>query len=234
MNESFDKTPSNEDFNKLLQQLAQEAQQHPPLSSQRQLALNKLVNQILRSQSVRPAQSHQLVRPQKGRWQPNLYDDFYNEALQKTLLQICQKIDKYNSTHPVMAWVNFLLNKHFIKVVNDSHKQGITYIPKTDKPTTYILPLDELDRYSPMEEAFSNAQLLRQFIEDDPENLLSNEHLRERPEVTFQYLAIAKFVEDRTWDDIANNLGISLQTLSSFFERRLQKLMPYFKRYLQE
>ncbi|MCU0537811.1 MAG: hypothetical protein MUD14_28320, partial [Hydrococcus sp. Prado102] len=130
-----------------------------------------------------------------------------------------------------MAWVNFLLNKHFINVVNERKKQGITSI-STEK--TYILSLDELDRALPMKESFSNAQLLRQFLEDDPENLLNNERLRERPEVTFQFLALAKFVEDRTWDDIATKLGISLQTLSSFFDRRLQKLMPYFKKYLQE
>jgi DNA-directed RNA polymerase specialized sigma24 family protein len=226
VNESSDETPSNENFNELLQQLAKEAQQHPLLSSQKQLALSKLVNEILRS--------HQLVRPQKGRWAPNLYEDFYNEALQKTLLEVCQKIDNYNSTHPVMAWVNFLFKNYFIKVVKERDKQGITYLPNKDKKTTYILSLDELDRSLPIEEASENAQLLRQFLESDPENLLSKERLRERPEVTFQFLAIAKFVEDRTWDDIATNLGISLQTLCSFFERRLQKLMPYFKKYLQE
>jgi DNA-directed RNA polymerase specialized sigma24 family protein len=227
VNESFNETSSNEDFNKLLQQLAQEAQQHPPLSSQRQLALSKLVHEILRSR--------QLVRPQKGRWTSDLYENFYNEALQKTLLDVCQKIDNYNSTHPVMAWVNFLFKNYFINVVNERDRQGITYLPKNEiKKTIRILSLDELDRYSPLEEAFSKAQLLRQFLEDDPENLFANERLRDRPEVTFQYLAIAKFVEDRTWDDIATKLGISLQTLCSFFERRLQKLMPYFKKYLQE
>jgi len=227
VNESFNETSSNEDFNKLLQQLAQEAQQHPPLSSQRQLALSKLVHEILRSR--------QLVRPQKGRWTPDLYENFYNEALQKTLLDICQKIDNYNSTHPVMAWVNFLFKNYFINVVNERDRQGLTYLPTHEiKKTIRTLSLDELDRYSPLEEAFSKAQLLRQFLEDDPENLLVNERLRKRPEVTFQYLARAKFVEGRTWDDIGTNLGISLQTLCSFFERRLQKLMPYFKRYLQE
>jgi DNA-directed RNA polymerase specialized sigma24 family protein len=227
VNESCDETPSNKDFNEFLQQLAKEAQQHPPLSNQRQLALSKLVNEILRS--------HQLIHPQKGRWQSNLYEDFYNEALQKTMLEICQKIDNYNSNHPVMAWVNFLFKNYFIKVVNEREKQGITYIPTIEKKqTTCILSLDDLDRSAPIEETLENAQLLRQFLEDDPENLLANERLRERPEVTFQFLAIAKFVEDRTWDDIATNLGIPLQTLCSFFARRLQKLMPYFKRYLQE
>jgi DNA-directed RNA polymerase specialized sigma24 family protein len=227
VNESFNETPSNEKFNELLQQLAKEAQQHPPLSSQRQLALSKLVNEILRS--------HQLVRPQKGRWQPNLYEDFYNEALQKTMLEVCQKIDNYNSSHPVMAWVNFLFKNYFIKVVKERDKQGITYIPDIEKKqTTCILSLDDLERYLPIEEASENTQLLRQFLQNDPENLLSKERLRERPEITFQFLAIAKFVEDRTWDEIATTLGISIQTLCSFFDRRLQKLMPYFKKYLQE
>lgn len=225
MDEFFEETPPDEDFERSLQQLAEEAQRYPPQSSQRQLTLNKLVNKIL--------SSNRLVRPQKGLWAPNLYEDFYNEALQKTLLIICQKIDNYNREHPVMAWTNFLIKNQLIAVIRDRERKGITYISKST--TIQSLPsLDYLDRYLPIEESLTNAQMLRQFLKDDPENLLKNEQIRDRSDITFQYLAIAKFVEDRTWEDIANNLDISLQTICSFFNRCLQKLMPYFKEYLQE
>lgn len=215
----------DEDFERSLQQLAEEAQRYPPQSSKRQLALNKLVNQIL--------SSNRLVRPQKGLWATNLYEDFYNEALQKTLLIICQKIDNYNPKHPVMAWTNFIIKNQFISVVCDREKKGITSIPKSEKIQSFP-SLEDLDRYFPVEESLSDNQLLREFLEDDPENLLKNEQIRDRPDITFQGLAIAKFVEDRTWEEIATQLNISLQTICSFFNRCLQKLMPYFKKYLQE
>lgn len=66
---------SDEALNQRLQQLVQEAQQHPPLTPQRQIALNKLIDVIWRSK--------QLGHPQSGQWPSNLYEDLYNEALQK-------------------------------------------------------------------------------------------------------------------------------------------------------
>jgi DNA-directed RNA polymerase specialized sigma24 family protein len=215
------------DLDQCLQQLVQVAQQYPLQSLQRQLALNQLVQSILKS--------HRLGHPQKGRWPPSLYEDFYNEALQKTLLEICHRVDKYNPEYPVMAWVNFCLKNKFIEVVNDYNRTGLTYAPKSKQGyATHILSLDDLDCPVPVEESVSDEQLLRQFLDNDPEGLLKAERLRNHPHVTFQTLAIAKFVEDQTWTDIAVHLGISVQTLCSFFDRRLQKLIPYFQKYLQE
>jgi DNA-directed RNA polymerase specialized sigma24 family protein len=216
------------DFERSLQRLAEEAQQHPPLSSQRQLALNQLMNAIWRYKN-------RLFRPQKGSWTPNLYEDFYNEALQKTFFEICRRIDAYNSEHSVLAWVNFLIKNHFISVVNDRQRKGITYLPNSIKnQSSYFPSLDDLDRLPITDETHSDVNLLRQFLKDDPENFMKEERLREKPEITFQYLALAKFVEDRTWEEISKNVGISIQTLCSFFNRRLHKLMPYFKKYLNK
>ena len=225
---SFQDGPSGDDSNQLLQELAKEAQQHPHQSSQRGLALNKLVNEIWKSD--------RLGHPQRGVWSPGLYENLYNEALQITLLEVCQKIDNYNPEYPVMAWVNFLLKNRFINVVNHYNKQGVTHKPKGQ--TTPILSLDDLDNHDKhlpeSEEAFTDAHLLQQFLKDDPENLLKTEQLSSHPEISFQLLAWAKFVEDKTWKEISQNLGISTQTLTSFFYRRLQKMIPYFRKYLQD
>jgi hypothetical protein len=212
---------------RVLQELAQEAQQHPAQSPARQKILSNLVAQIMQSQ--------QLGHPQKGAWPPQLYEDLYNEALQRTLLEICQKIENYNPQHAVMAWVNFLLSKYFIRVLNDHRHSGLTYLPASDHGKAPALrSLDNLDWDIPVEESLSDDRLLQQFLAEDPENLLKQEHLRERPEITFQWLAVAKVVQDRTWEEISGELNISIQTLCSFFNRRLQKLTPYFRRHLQE
>jgi hypothetical protein len=228
VNECFEGTSPNADLDQRLQQQAKETQQCPPQSSDRQLALNRLVNEILKS--------GRLGRPQRQLWSPSLYEDLYNEALQKTLLEICQKIDSYNPDHPVLAWVNFRLNFQFIAVVNEYRKQGITQIPKSDKTEqiAHLPSLDDLDNLVSVEDTVSVAQLLQQFLEDDPENLLRKQRLRERPEVTFQSLAWARFIEGRTWLEIATSLGVSDQTLCSFFNRQLKELMPYFRKYLKD
>ncbi len=225
-NEYTDNIPSNEAFDRQLQQLAIEAKQHPSLSPQRQLALNRLVNKILQSDSL----SH----PQRGSWSPNLYEDLYNEALQKTLLEICQKIDSYNPKHPVMAWVNYLLDKRFRDVVKKYLNQGMTNIQPLNQKER-VISLNQLeDSLISEEQAVSDFQLLQEFLEEDPENLLKNEHVRGQPQVNFQYLAIARLIEEKTWEEISIELNnISVQTLCSFFHRRLRKLMPYLQKYLQ-
>jgi hypothetical protein len=226
VNECFKGSSPNDDLDQRLQKHAQETQQYPPQSSDRQLALNRLVNEILKS--------GRLSHPQRQLWSPSIYEDLYNEALQKTLLEICQKIDSYNPDHPVLAWVNFRLNCQFIDVVNDYRKQGITQIPRSDKTQqiAYLPSLDDLDNLVSVEDTLSTAQLLQQFIQDDPENLLQKQRLRERPEITFQSLLWARFAEGQTWLTISTNLGVSDQTLCSFFNRRLKDLIPYFRKYL--
>lgn len=222
MNQRFKESPVDDDINRQLLELAIQAQESPHESDQRQVALTRLVQGIWNS--------NRLGHPQKGAWSPDLYEDLYNEALQETLLNICQKIDSYNSDHPVMAWVNFTLDKRFIAVVNRRKRQGITNIPRAS-----CLPsFDDLDREIPIEASLSDDQLLQQFLEDDPEDLLKNERLRDHPDVTFQFLALERLVKDRTWAEIADDLSISQQTLWSFFDRKLDKLTPYFHKYLHE
>ena len=223
--ECLARTPSGGDFDERLQQLAIEAKQQPPLSPQRQLILNRLVNKIL--------QSNRLSYPQRGLWPPSLYEDLHNEAMQKTLLAICQKIDNYKPEHTVMAWVNYLLKKRFSDVVKKYRKQGITNVPPSHR-NERVVSLNELE-YSLIseEQTITDSQLLGGFLEDDPENILKNEHIRDYPQASFQYIAIARFVEGKTWEEISTELnGISIQTLSSFFNRQLRKLMPYFQKYL--
>lgn len=208
-----------------MQQWVREICNHPPLSPERQRSLNRLVNAIL--------QSGKLGHPQRHLWPANLYEDLYHEALQKTLMEICQKIDQYNSEYPVMAWVNFRLNCQLIEVVKDYQKQGITHMPKTGIGAPIQLPsLEELLLNQTIEDEDETLRIC-QFLRQDPEGLLQKQRLRERPEITFQQLAIAKFIEGKSWPNIAANLGISPQTLCSFFNRQLKALIPYFKKYLE-
>lgn len=226
MNENFKNSRSDEDSELQLKCLAIDIQQHLPLSDRRQLLLSILVNRIWHSPN--------LARPQERLWSPDLYEDLYNEALQKTMLEICQKIDCYNPKYPVMAWINFHLKTQFTRTVSDRYRRGVTYLPEAERRTFSPYSLDELERDVPSEEAIGETRLLHQFLAEDPENLLQVESIKGNRRVTFQFLALAKFVEDRTWTDIAADLEIPLQTLYSFFYRRLKELIPYFRKYLQE
>lgn len=216
MNERFEGATPRDEIDRRMQQFAIEAQQHPPQSSQRQQALNQLINEIL--------QSNLLSHPQSGTWPPSVYQDLYNEARQRTLLDICQKIANYRPENPVIAWVNTMLKYNFIAVVNEQRGGRIIYLPS----------LDELDASISLDTPVEDSQMLRQFLEEDPENLLKAEFIRGRPEITFQVLALARYVEEKSWDKLSKDLDIPVQTLCSFFNRKLRNFMSYFHRYLQE
>lgn len=205
----------NEELAPLLGRLAQLAKQYPANSHTRRIALNRLVYQILTS--------NQLGHPHRNQWPSNVYEDLYNEALQRTLLEICQKIDNYRPEHPVMAWFNCLLKYNFLAVVRE-HQH----------PQIILTSIEDLDRLiGKSDDGLDNHQILRRFLEEDPENLLKRVHIQGRSDVTFQSLAIARYVYDESWENLSTNLGISIQTLCSFFNRQLRKLVPYFQKHLQ-
>lgn len=131
----FAKLSLNDELDQLLKQLAQNAQQQPFQSLQRQIALSQLVQTIVISDC--------LNHPQQELWSLSFYEDLYNEALQKTLLEICQHIDKHDPKYSIIAWANSCLKNQFIKVVNHYERSGCTDIPT----------IEDLDRYIPTKEA---------------------------------------------------------------------------------
>jgi hypothetical protein len=156
----MDKVQNNE-LDEQLKQLAISAQQHPPLTQGRQLALRKLVNGIV--------QSGRLCRPQRGQFSGS-YEDIYDEAVQELLLYICQNIEKYDPERgSVMAWVNVLLERRFFKEA----------IPKIlGKPNLQKMTLSDLDNLAPPEETESLTEILKECIESDPDNLFKKEYLQ--------------------------------------------------------
>ena len=227
MNELDDRDKGRSEVERRLEELAIAAQKATPKSSQRRLAISQLIDLICRSP--------QLGHPQKGMWSANFYTDIYHEALQKTLLEVCQKIELYNPQYPVMAWVNFRLNKQFINVLDDYRKQGITNIPKSRQQKIVCLPnIANLENYLSASNSANNEILLQKFIEQDPENLMVSIFIKDRPSLTFQIIAKAKLVEELTWTEIGNKFQVPPTTICSFFSRNLKRLTPYFKKYLQK
>lgn len=140
-----------------------------------------------------------------------------------------------------MAWVNIILERRFSDIVKKYSRKGITRIP-SNRETSPILSLDDLETFTladntlakdPSNEACSGDHLVRDFLKNDPENLLRVPHVKDRPDITFQKVIWAKFVDDKTWEEISREMGIPIPTLSSFYQRTLRNLMPYFRKYLE-
>jgi DNA-directed RNA polymerase specialized sigma24 family protein len=212
----------------LLKQIALAVQEATIGSKERWIALNLLVETI--------QMTGKLSRPKTTSLPLEVYKEIYREALQTTLLEICQKIDSYDSTREVMAWVNFLLNQRFKDALNKFMRHGITQLPRNSSNS--VVSLDEpehLESISTRNEACSRSQSLRELIEANPDNMFTEEHIQGQPNANFQSIVLDKIWGDKTWEEIAEKLQISsVQTLSSFYNRCLKKFRLFFLEYLQD
>jgi DNA-directed RNA polymerase specialized sigma24 family protein len=205
--------PTLDELEERLKQLSITAQQHPPLSQQRQTALRELVTGILRS--------GRLCHPQRGNFL-GFYDDIYDEALQELLLFVCQKIDKYDPERgTVMAWVNMLMERRFFREA----------IPRVmGKQETKRLSLVELDHLAAPETTGTLTDALKECIELDPENILKGEHIEHHPAANFQTLLKRRML-GQSWKEIAAEFDVKIPTVSGFYYRCLTKLSPKLREY---
>jgi RNA polymerase sigma factor (sigma-70 family) len=219
------------DENQLLQQLVSQARSHPDRSAQRRVALTKLIIKIRQSPSLKRANNYSNIRN---------YLDIYDEALNETCLEICRRIDNYQSDSPVMAWVNNTLKYRQLDVQNRYLRKGITNIARgamiswqtdssgdannenTPKKLEIVAPVIDNE----------DSKSLRDFITDDPDRVFATEHIANLPEATFQKILLLIY-EDKSWQEIAEHLGTSVSTASSFYKRTLAKLLEYLQQSLR-
>jgi hypothetical protein len=211
---------STDVIDRQLKQLAIAAQQQPPKSRERQRALAQLIRAIERSRK--------LVRPRREQFQ-GLYEDIYAEAVQRLFAHICDRIDRYQPERgEVLQWANFLLSRQFFI---EASREVFATLPRG----VTRLTLDDLDRSNPSE---VNPQLVPlpsqqvlQCLEDDPEGLFQRSHIDHHPQANFQFLAI-KRLAGYSWQELSEELGIAIPTLSSFYQRCLTRFAPQLKAYL--
>lgn len=202
-----------DEFDEQLRQLAVSAQQRSPLTAERQMALRSLVQSILRS--------GRLCRPQRGKFS-GFYQDIYDEALQELMLFICQHIERYDSERgTVMAWVNMLLERRFFReaIPKVMGRQDVKRVTLTD--------LDHLTSPEPQE---TLTDKLKACIEQDPDDVLKAEYIKDRPTATFQVL-LQRRILGQSWKDISAEFDLKIPTVSSFYYRCLTKFSTQLKAY---
>ncbi|MGD1952081.1 MAG: hypothetical protein ACFB14_20895 [Leptolyngbyaceae cyanobacterium] len=201
----------------LLKGLALEAQRQPNPSSLRQHALLQLVEAI--------RACGRLAHPHRAKFAPSFYTLLYEEAVNRTLVYVCQKIDTYDpnrgQTQKFMNWVNFRLDR----MVIECRRQF------SDRNTQQLPDLNDLERLSQPEPQSSLAKEVREYIAADRDNLFKSTHIRKRPDASFQAIALARFA-DQSWEEISAQFDIKIPTLSSFFQRCCDKFSENFQELL--
>lgn len=215
-----------DELDERLQQLALEAQQHPPKSRVRRLALTRLIQIIQES----------------GRLSRRKFDtpqEVYEEALQEVWLYVCRKIDTYTPEKPIVHWVNFVLKRRLVDVKKKRNSWGREYSldapinssssGKADRSRTY------LEAMAQPQETPLPSQLVRRCIEEDSERLFASKHIKGHPQANFRTIALLH-LDGRTWQDTA--IAVRLEprkasTVQSFYWRCCRYFADKFKEYLQ-
>lgn len=202
-----------------LNQLALDAQQNPPGSQARQVALTRLINGMIRS--------GRLIYPQGYGLSPDRYQDYRAEALQSLFYYICRSIDEYDiKLASVMRWANMLLERRFFRDVSDRRMRN--------KKPVVIEPFEErLVSTSQWAMILGNdkpflSELVRECLEEDVDGLFQECCLPKYPRVNFQKLVLRR-LDGYQWQEISEEFSVHTSTLSSFYQISLRRLAPYIE-----
>ena len=207
-----------------LKRLAALAKQHPMGSRARNRMASRLLMAI--------EQSGRYFCPQKA----NYPIEVYHEALQEVRLYIFRSLETYDPTKAkMMTWVNRKLDFAFKDAIRKYLKRQANQVSLSANPYG-----NGNDSSKTMEDTLAppnNTPLLservRQIVEEDPGDMFKQRHLRGRPEVNFQAIALKTFA-GYSRREIAEIWGIQEQTLYSFYTRSCKAFRATFDQYLRD
>jgi DNA-directed RNA polymerase specialized sigma24 family protein len=198
---------------------AQAQENHTPL---RQHLLRELIASI--------RLSGRLCRPHRQKFQADFYELLYEEAVNETLLYVCQNLDKYDPERgkdkKFMTWVNFRLDKSLLDCHRRfSHLEGKGLI----RPD---FTLQEMEQIEQPQVYPSLGECLQDYLEADPDNLFRQAQIRNQPQANFHAIALARLA-GRSWEEISQEFHLAVPTLSSFYQRCCRKFAQHFQQHIE-
>ncbi len=124
-----------------LKQLVQQAQRYAPESEERELALTRLVDEILRSPKGRLPEgaSRKVDRPPIAQPLFSISKEIYEQLRKKLFHNIDEKLNNYNPRFlPVRAWINDLRNRTYQEVLNDEQLKKLALEAQQHPPLTEL------------------------------------------------------------------------------------------------
>ncbi|MEM8723251.1 MAG: hypothetical protein AAGE84_28860 [Cyanobacteria bacterium P01_G01_bin.39] len=175
------------------------------------------------------ASFHYLV-PQK--WMQEL---LYAEAKVNTILYILDNVDKYDpKKNSVKAWVNKTLYWKFLDAFNKEFRgekiRVKAHAASIDAPkysnSNFYLPDPRPSKQR------ENHRLFRELIKNDPGDTLKNILIRSKNknQICLQKVLLMK-LQDKTLQEISEESGVPLKSISSCINRKKAELREYITKY---
>ncbi|MEA5574471.1 sigma-70 family RNA polymerase sigma factor [Calothrix sp. UHCC 0171] len=189
-----------------LRQLVEEACGHPPGSVPRQ----RLLTQIIRLVS-------------KKLWRESTV--YYQDALQQTWLYFCRNIcDAYDPNRgTAITWLNVYLRHRlqdfYIKTQEENSRKAFATIQQSASGdrADIINPIDNIAAPPDPPPILDHVRL---WVERDIDGDLRQTHIQGRSDVNCQVLILKRLPPEVSWKELAQEYGLTVSTLSSFYQRQ--------------
>ena len=196
-----------------LKQLVKETCQHSAGSPQRQRGLTQLIRKIT------PLLWHTSAA-------------YYPDALQQTWIYFCRNLCEATTgraydpdvANPV-TWLNAYLKRRLQDFQIAENRTRATTVSQT-AISTPDGTLDPIDRLPAPPDIPPWLEQVKRWAESSPE--LSEVHISKHPNITAKALILKRLPPETPWKELAQEYGVSVGTLSSFYQRQcLKKLREY-------
>ncbi len=206
-----------DEFKAQILQLVQEACQHPRGSLERKRKLNKIIYLIQKSGKLSPA-----IRLPDA-----------EEALQQTWIYFCQNLceattakEAYNPNKGcVTCWLNVFLNYRLKDIYRKRQEMRIkTVSPLIGENGEEIDPVSLIPAPP---EASPIIKDIREWLTTEAKKL-QRIHISDRPDINCRVLIERRFILEVAWKEISQDFGVSIPTLSGFYQRRCLPILEEF------
>ncbi|WP_413279813.1 sigma-70 family RNA polymerase sigma factor [Floridanema evergladense] len=212
------KPTTDANFHQTLRELVQEVCQYPAQSPQRRKGLNRIVRLIQQSGKL---------------WRENT--SYYEDALQETWLyfsrNLCEATTSRNPYNPeegsVITWLNAYLRRRLQDWQQQENEERVRRANSQVSKETGEL-LDPLDTVPAKSEAPSLVEEIEAWVVADETGELQRTHIHGHPEVNCQVLILRRLPPETKWRDLAAKWGLSISTLSGFYEKQCRPRLKEF------
>ncbi|WP_026100513.1 hypothetical protein [Fortiea contorta] len=202
--------------------LVTQACEHPPKSQERQ----KRLTQIIRLTTSKI-------------WREST--PYYQDALQQTWLYFCRNIcegttgQAYDSSYgTVITWLNAYLKRRLQDFYLQQNQEKVVTAPlkvyqsSVGESNEVLDPVDNLPANPEVPPILENVRV---WVEEDADGELRGTYIKGRADVTCQMLILRRLPPEVGWKELSAELGLSIPTLSSFYQRqclpRLRKFAEF-------
>lgn len=210
-------SPSINNWHQQLQQLVRQVCQYPVDSRQRRKGFNQIIRMIQQSGKL---------------WRDSV--PYYEDALQDTWLHFSRNLCEATTAEQpycdeacfIIARLNAYLKRRLQDYATRATEEQKQREPKRVSSSGEILdPVEEIAAPVPTP---SLLEAVQAWVEADESGALRNIHVKGRPDVNCQVLILQRLPPETAWKDLATEFGLSISTLSGFYEKQCRPLLRQF------